>query len=345
MNDASGPTALTSAELLAGPRGRRLILEYALASELSRDPDRSDLTFGYAAMHAGRELSHHPHRSAPARRSALDAADRLALADIAEPTPELLRAALAAASGNARYWDTPDGLDMLASLPEMQRGMHHTAERVLASPLTAWWRDPAPLDAQFSVQWAQNGVEGQSLQPSGDATFDVARWTDAWASRPEQTTYPSTRPLSDDAPAGLWFVEDSNGWERARSAKLALPGDASVFEIRRAEDWAGLCARFPRDVTEQKQDDWRRATAYEGSWTLPDWTSVAEHYDGVHLQVSAYLGAAGTPIFIDEQRATASMIAGWNPDETHWFIDVEPAGDYTYWALVDDGSDMVWSRP
>ena len=53
--------------LLAGPRGRRLVLEYALASELAHHPDRSELTFGYAAMRAAHDNDSERHVTASAR--------------------------------------------------------------------------------------------------------------------------------------------------------------------------------------------------------------------------------------------------------------------------------------
>jgi hypothetical protein len=76
---------------------------------------------------------------------------------------------------------------------------------------------------------------------------------------------------------------------------------------------------------------------------VPDWVQVAERYDAVHLQLGGYLSAAGVAIPIDDSPGTASMIAGWNPDETYWFSsDIAYDSQYTRWALRDTGNDMVW---
>lgn len=150
--------------------------------------------------------------------------------------------------------------------------------------------------------------------------------------------------LFDGSPAGLWYVEDSLGWERAESMRLIVPEEASVFEVEGAADWAELCARFPLEVTAQKRDDWYRTTTRTARWVIPDWAQVAEHYDGVHLQVGAYLAAAGVAIPIDDRSGFASMIAGWNPDETYWFSsDVVNDNECTRWMLEDNGADMVWN--
>ena len=42
--------------LLAGPRGRRLLLEYALETELQRNPVRTDETLGQAVVYASHRL-------------------------------------------------------------------------------------------------------------------------------------------------------------------------------------------------------------------------------------------------------------------------------------------------
>ncbi|WP_052500038.1 hypothetical protein [Enteractinococcus helveticum] len=65
----------------------------------------------------------------------------------------------------------------------------------------------------------------------------------------------STRLLCDGSSTGLWFVEDSLGWERADSMELDVPEGVSVFEIEDAADWAALYARFLLDVTAQKRHD------------------------------------------------------------------------------------------
>lgn len=350
MSNAT-PASCVAKMLLAGPRGRRFLLEYALASELAGNPARTERTFGYAAVRASFCLT-------PGERSTsalfgwrdsderlpevtpAEVAEHLNVLELQEPTSELLRKALTATVGNARPWQAPDGQDVLAATSEMHLGLQRVANHVAASSLTDWWCTPIDVLTQHAVM-----CEGAPFRPApGDAHTDPdASWGDEWWSHPPQALPSSTRVLFDGSPAGLWFVEDSLEWEGAESMRLIVPKDASVFEITGAVDWTELCARFPFEVTAQKLDDWHHATAPSDRWVIPDWVQVAEHYDAVHLQVGAYLAAAGTTIPIDDSSGFASLIAGWNPDQTYWFSSTTAYdSERILWTLQDDGVDMVW---
>ena len=126
----------------------------------------------------------------------------------------------------------------------------------------------------------------------------------------------TTRALGANGPARLWFEEDSF----RDDAAVAVPVDghpARVIEITGPDDWAALCRQHPLDVSAARRHDWYRVTGRVGSWVIPDWRSVAAEADAVHLTVLGYLTAATRPIDVDGERAT--VLAGWNPDETFWF--------------------------
>ncbi len=119
----------------------------------------------------------------------------------------------------------------------------------------------APTD-QLEV-WSASGTDVEDA-PAADALRDygartadeearaeherpadpAANWSGWWWSTPP--TRSSTRQLSDGTPAGLWFVEDSMGWERAVVRRVSVPADARVYEVDGAQAWAELCRRFPR---------------------------------------------------------------------------------------------------
>ncbi|MDN5731622.1 MAG: hypothetical protein L0I94_10640 [Yaniella sp.] len=371
MNSRS-PTSSIEQILLSGPRGRRLLLEYALASELANNPVRTEDTFGHAVVVASRHLEPGNNTTAvfgwhnsdipPLEVKPAQVAERLNTLELFEPTPQLLRQALVAAVGNARYWQEPDGEDLLAAAPDMYLGLQRVAQHIATSQLTAWWCTPAYIPAQYAVQWEdarlpaipddiqaallaarhRERTEEHTARTERDAD-PTANWTGEWWSHPPKTMPSSTRLLCDGSPAGLWFVEDHLGWEGADSVELIAPKDASVFEIHGADDWAELCARFPLEVTAQKRHDWYRTTGRTGRWVLPDWVQVADHYDAVHLQVGAYLAVAGVAIPVNHRTGSASVIAGWNPDETYWFSsNITYGNEGICWALKDDGTEMVW---
>lgn len=374
MKTGGGDMSSTAASLgfaemlLAGPRGRRLLLEYALASEISQNPVRDAGSFGSAAVRASQRLGPGKRStraligSVPAKTELRDVtpaevAERLNRLELLEPTPESLPSALASAVAHARYWKEPDGEEILTETSEMRLALRRVAQKVAASPPAAWWCTPAATHTQQSVQWddapprrvlddvieallAASDRERAAEQASREKRH--VNGGSEWWSRPPGAIPSSTRSLFDGSPAGLWFVEDSLGWERAESIGLIVPRGVHVFEIEGAAEWAELCARFPLEVTAQKRHNWDRSTRPAARWVVPDWAQVAEHYDAVHLQVGAYLAAAGTAIPVDDS-GTASVIAGWGPDETYWFTpDVAYDDVRARWALKDVGTDMVW---
>lgn len=382
----SSPSASRVAELLlAGPRGRRLLLEYALASELAQHPVRSEDSFGQAVSYAAHGLDPDVSGGRALRIqsafgwldslfgdvaaeleipevTATEVAERLGAVELLEPTPVVLRNALIAAVDSARYWQEPDGDDLLAATPEMSGALQRVAHHIAASPSTTWWCAPVDISAQYAVQWedslprtvpddvpavllaARHHVQTEEYTARTERDPDpTANWSGEWGSHPPLTLPSSTRLLGDGSPAGLWLAEDSLGWERADSVGLIVPKGLSVFEIEDAADWAALCARFPIEVTAQKRHDWYRTTGRAGRWVVPDWVQVARQYDAVHLQVGAYLAAAGVAIPVDDSTGTASLIAGWNPDETYWLSsNIAYHQEHIHWVLVDAGTDMVW---
>ncbi|MGO3555043.1 MAG: hypothetical protein ACTINZ_06650, partial [Microbacterium gubbeenense] len=89
--------------------------------------------------------------------------------------------------------------------------------------------------------------------------------------------------------------------------------------------------------------DWRDTTGRDGPWVMPDWAAVAEEYDAVHLQVAAYLQAAGRALPVTDEAAT--VLAGWDPDATYWFTDrVRYVGKRTRWVMNDDDKRIRWER-
>lgn len=142
--------------------------------------------------------------------------------------------------------------------------------------------------------------------------------------------------------------------------------DARTAEIRTPEDWAELCRRYPLDVTAQRRHVWFETTGRKGRWVIPDWSRVAEEFDGVHVGLAGYLQTAGAVIDVgscfpgeghghlgeeseaiptagDTDDRTASVLAGWHPDTTFWLNDViDTVTEVVEWRL-DDGADR-WVR-
>ncbi|MBD3943921.1 hypothetical protein IF188_19700 [Microbacterium sp. NEAU-LLC] len=349
--------------LQAGPRWRRLCLEYVLAcardgseggqdavsavfwAEHRLDPHPgSIIRFGDGADHAAPDPVVLPH----------EAASALARVRLVEPTWTLLRDSLGASVDAAKYWQEPDGRDVLAATAELRPVLARASAVIRSAPDADWWGSVAPLGDQWAAPWGPAGHTGSTgstaeelerwlaatLADEESAARERPRdpramWSGEWWSTPPPALIRTTRSLGSDGPAALWWVEDSLGRDEA----AATPVDAHparVVEIDGPEDWADLCRRHPLDVTASRRHDWYRVTGREGRWVIPDWTAVAAEADGVHLTVRGYLSAATRLIDVDGD--AASVLAGWNPDETYWFrgIAARPA-DAQRWRRGADG--------
>lgn len=363
--------------LLAGPRGRRLLLAFATAGRHALGPEDPRVRLGSAVMLVSYRLD--PGRGTsrvlfgPGAEELLrapttpdDVARLLTEAPLPDPTPAALLDALTEAVDHARYWQEPDGEDVLLATPAVRRALVRIAEHVAGSPHASWWSSPVDRAAQRTVTWETDDARPPSAPVSAAEalaawraetvaderrarrerpTDPTASWSGVWWSTPALGLTRTCRDLAGHGPLGLRLVEDSLGWERAATGAVVVPGEARVFEVDGAAAWAALCRAHPLDVTAQKRHDWFRTTGRDGAWVMPDWQGVAEEFDGVHLTVAGYLAAAGTAIPVGD--AAASVIAGWNPDETVWLRDVVGVVPGTArWRRDDDGAwSPEWTRP
>lgn len=365
-------------DLLAGPRGRRLCLEFVLESERLQYPDFSTNSFRAAAFRAGYELDpgkgrsvvyigHPGNEPMPPAPLPTDVSDEMQKLTLATVTPEMLRTCIARSVDMARYWQEPDGQDILATCAEMLPGLRKVAEHILSSPLTRRWVDPLSPNNQWAIPWEHTESTPPTL-PSTEtelrtvletARHDInveearailerptdpsARWSGIWWSMPPFKLARTSPEFFDSSPAGLWFVEDSMGWEEALAFRLGVPTNLRVYEIDSAEAWAHLCREYPLEVTASKRHDWYRTTGRDGDWVMPDWAAFAEHYDVIHLQTFAYLAVAGTAIHVTER--AASVISGWAPDTSFWFTDrVRYVDSPVAWKRIDAAENWVWER-
>ncbi|MFE5411176.1 hypothetical protein [Microbacterium sp. NPDC056569] len=352
--------------LLAGARGRRLCLEYAVSGayrdETSADREAAATAWWAASAFetSGTTILFRPEGDTspfvPTTPTPAQAARALDAIGLDVPVPASLRTALAASVDAAMYWQPPDGRDHLCATAELRAPLRRVATVIAGSPAADWWTGGVAEDDQWAVHWEGAGRSSREVEDElrrwREATAaDEARaaaerpadptaaWSGQWWSIPPSGLVRTTRSLGKAGPAGLWFGEDSMGADSA----TATPVDvypARVIEIRGPEDWAQLCAQHPLDVTASRRQDWFRVTGSDRQWVIPDWAAVAAEADAVHLTVAGYLSAATRLIEVDGDRA--SVLAAWNPDETFWFrgTAARPAGEQR-WRREDDGWERV----
>lgn len=371
------PGLLNPDALLAGPRGRRLCLELAdmAATAGSDDPNQSD--FGMARFYASYNLDPGRGQSVvmvgPESDAELPAPSPEEVADLLDvvPLPELTEAglleALCSTVNSARYWQEPDGDDVLAATPEMCGALQRFAQLLADSPHTRWWTSPADPAGQWTANFVDDpprpapepkgaaetlaqwrlGVIAEELSSATDRPSDpTANFSGTWWSRPPSGLASSTRSLGSHGPVGLWLVEDGFGEAEASIGQLRPPAGARILEIDSPEAWAQLCRGHSMEVTASKRHDWYRATGRIGSWVMPDWSRLQEKYDGVHLTMGGYLATAGVAIPVDDNHST--VLAGWDPDATYWFRDVASDPE-TVQSWLQDQEGPAWaaqgSRP
>ncbi|MBO0906738.1 hypothetical protein [Arthrobacter sunyaminii] len=350
--------------LLAGPRGRRLCLE--LAMELNPDVSLSVSRLGYE-LDPGKgtsrmlfglmtpEETNDDDARPPAVGSSGDLAARLATLDLSCVTDELVQPALERSVDAARYWQPPEGEDVLASMPIIRKALVPLAARVMATPsmqrstearrMEQWaidWRgpdDPAPLDRAPQpklAQWGRN-IRADEGRWRANAYGLDSNMSGDWWSIP-----PGLVGTVGRIPAGLNLIEDPLGWEDATT--IAVRGAGRTYEIRTGDDWTALCRKFPLEVTASRRNVWFQVTGRDGRWLIPDWERVAGEWDAVHLSILGYLSTAGRVQHIDEE--WASMIAGWDPDRTIWLTDAVREIDRPrqYWHRAQHGDAWTLVR-
>lgn len=348
-----------AALLLAGPRGRRLCLEAIDTNNPNLGIFQLDPPGG---SHDGRVRA----KLLTDIETTLQSADLRAFTDAVDPWQSM--EPLSASVGWARYWQEPDETDLWLAEPEVAALLWPVARALAESPANAWWFGTMDLASQHHVQWLGENPE---VEPSFEgAGLTLAAWhatrlsteVEAAASWPRDPkanwggpwwSTPSPAPLvlssrmldhPDGSSSGcvrLALVEDSLGWTSARLWPVAPNAGARIYEIADPGDWVALVCRYPLEVTASRRHSWYLTTGRDERWLMPDWQSVARDYDGVHLQVGAYLGGAGRSLDVDGGK---TVLAGFDPDLTYWLTDaVVPAGDPEPWRVAGNGQNAwLW---
>lgn len=362
--------------LLAGPRGRRLCLAVAAAAA-DLDPADDAPPLRAVLLHA----AHHLDPGAGTSRAMLWPAGPVVDADLPHPAPAEVAAlldgaalpdldaralllALVHAVDQARYWQEPDGEDVLAATPEVRAALRRVAAHVVASPHATWWwgadlaRDdqwvvelqpsapapPAPAEVTARLdRWRAREVEEEERARRERPRDPRASWSGTWWSAPALAGLTSTTPaLGADGPLGLWCVEDALGWGEAVVRRVRVPGGARVHVVDGPAAWAELCRRYPLEVTATRRHDWYRTTGRDGRWCVPDWSRVVRDVDAVHVTVAGYLTTAGRAVPVDGDLAT--VLAGWDPGRTYWLTDVddEPGSAQRWQQVLDAAGEPAW---
>lgn len=346
--------------LLDGPRGRRLCWTAVNEQSFTRTGRRQ---LGFLELEGGAD---HALRLLKRELAATD------LSKLSSCTDDVALLDLVADSVDAaRYWQNPDELDLLLADRRIAAALAPVAEAICQAPASAWWSSSIALDDQVVFDHREDGEPPPPLTGAPTVVVewkkqelaDEVRFRDRWISGhwwsppiwllalDEATRWGPDRPavqvttrsLGHLGGVGLLLGETRTDGSTARCWPVRCRRPPKVCEIRHDADWLDLVERYPIELTWARRGNWHEATGLEGRWLLPDWSLVAEDYDGVHVGLTAYLGMSGRALRVGPGAAT--FIAGWNPDETYWLADVlDLAGGFTRWVATEHNPPRAWRK-
>jgi hypothetical protein len=222
-------------------------------------------------------------------------------------------------------------------------------------PEAAWLGGDVEPSLQAFADW-RNSADPPSLgtqDPLRKVMDDLAprksprgRWPEAggaWWSAPAAAGLPcTTRRLNSFAPVELVCRDDSFGEERASVWNMNVAIGARVAEIHGLTDWARLVEAYPLNVTGARRADWSRRYGWAGPWLVPDWSRLANDWDGVHVSANGYLRAQEQAAPVRDGR---TVLAGWNPDATYWLRDAIGLADSVSEEWIrESGAPPNWRR-
>lgn len=348
--------AISADALLEGPRGRYLCL--AVAHRLHGPVWRTWLDSAW-------------HPSDPKRRavlvSALGEVDSSPLHTWRDP--EAFTGAVGDSVDRAMYWQPPDDEDVIAAMPDVVEALRPVAEAIALAPGAQWW--DTTLDLEKQRYTSLHGVDESADEPDlGAAADKLAEWKQRtvadderaqrelpadpaapyggyWWSTPTSAGLPrTTRTLPAAGAVQLLWEEDGLGQDAAAIWPTHARSQPRVYEIREPTDWVDLVRRYPLDVSWGRRHVWYQVTGRAGAWLIPDWEAVSHDFDAVHLTVLGYLTTATRLLSLDEEAAT--MLAGWDPDETFWLTDALELTDPhpRHWTKIHGSgtADVEWQE-
>jgi len=263
-------------------------------------------------------------------------ADRIAAAAVAVSHmgfDGLLEAAFRAASA-AGPWN-PSAADLVTESyrhVELRRPIAEAIEARFGAQLRA------PIDLEQQECWLGDaaGSRGRMGAAFRDFGFVYGSGEFPWhavrtiTSPPEHVHQDVVGELEIPAPVGRWAMPID------RSTIAERP----VYTVHGPTDWARLIAKYPKPA-EPRQGCWglpdnqsellpehplfsvehqRAAVREHAGHLVPDWTSIAEEFSGVHLSWGGWITSEGYA-HLDEQNQV-TMLRYWFSDHTFWLRDV-----------------------
>jgi hypothetical protein len=213
---------------------------------------------------------------------------------------------------------------------------HVDRRRPIAEAIASTFPDElhAPMDSDQQEWWTGDAKGGRFHKKFQDPTQTYGSGEFAWNGL---WTVSSPPPEAHQGLIGAWELPRPVGrWEIPIHSESEAP---SLFDVHRPEDWRRLVLDHPADAT-PRQTNWempggqgalgRRSEIFTvdnqhaairsfSRHLVPNWSQVAQRYDGVHLSWAGWITTEG---YVDvDDSGTAVMLRYWFSERTLWLAD------------------------
>jgi hypothetical protein len=247
------------------------------------------------------------------------------------PLAELLAAAVDAGFRSAGPWSGDSDMQLMRAYRDahlrvaiaeaVAEKLAPLRDEVVDLERQQWWHTNHRAEGWFAARRLRD--LDSNVYGNGEFTFGGV-WTVTDPPEPAHDPLASAWEL-DDHPLSRWA--------------MPIAPDARVFEIRGPDDWIALVERYPK-VAAQGHSGWelpgpnqyhvdpdlegvshgRAVRTHISRHVLPEWTRVAEDYDGVHLTWLGWLTTEG--LIVDLPSGGVTMLRYWFSERTLWLRDV-----------------------
>ncbi len=238
-------------------------------------------------------------------------------ADLAKPGVGLF--AIANAIGQISPWDGRGHARIVKEALRHGPRLRGLAMDIVREPGIAWWW--APIDRQnqlwlrFSEDEGDWPTASRPIRPTAPPNrFEVY----VHAPRPQLSTGNAYDGLSSELAVVLAGASDRAMEFPIERRRVTIGPDTRVLEIDSAQDWHDLVRRYPADGTQGVQPDPQMRNVPWGQsdgMMVPDWSMVANDWDGVHVTTWAMLTATQVRVTSDIGWTEAWS---WEGDHAIW---------------------------
>lgn len=186
------------------------------------------------------------------------------------------------------------------------------------SDLAWWWSDIDRLQQRALLTNRKPPLYEPSL---GQTTIEERLQGSAWWVSPTRALVTARRSSPNTGlVAGRLLDDYCDPFNYRMLPQIEVNGHSKVYEVHTMSDWAALVSAHPSPGLELRTYDW----GGEGTLLLPDWSSISQEWQGVHVSVAGYLNSAYQPLQLAHQEFT--VLSGWHPDGTVWLSDPTRGG-------------------